>query len=161
MKGLLLEIKGQVDAAKDSGEQALESGLIDSYHQRYQTILTEALKTYPSPGDIRDRPKRGKKRQSKDKNLLDRLIKYEMETLRFMEDFQVPFDNNLAERDLRMIKVKQKISGCFRSKNGADYFCRIRGFISTVKKQRKNVLEYLCKTFQASQANAILLSEGG
>jgi len=127
--------------------------------RRYQTILTAALKTYPSQGNIRDKPKRGKKKQSKDKNLLDRLIKYEVETLRFMEDFLVPFDNNLAERDLRMIKVKQKVSGCFRSENGADYFCRIRGFISTVKKQRKNVLEYLHKTFQTSETNAILLSE--
>lgn len=160
MKELLMEIKGQVDAAKDSGEQALESGLVDSYHQRYQTILTEALKTYPSQGDIRDKPKRGKKKQSKDKNLLDRLIKYEMETLRFMEDFQVPFDNNLAERDLRMIKVKQKVSGCFRSENGASYFCRIRGFISTVRKQGKNVLEHLYKTVQTSEVDAILLSEG-
>jgi len=173
-----MEIKRQVDATKDSGKQALESGLIDSYlpvrctqtgHQRYQTILTAALETYSSQGDIRDKPKRGKKRQSKDKNLLDCLIKYEMETLRFMEDFQVPFDNNLAKRDLRMLKVKQpvcvqrtgrKVSGCFRSENGANYFCRIRGFISTAKKQGKKISEYLFKSFQPSEVGPILLSEG-
>jgi transposase len=160
MKELLVEIKGQVEEAKDSGKQALESSLVGSYHQRYQNILTEALKTYPSEGDIRDKPKRGKKKESKDKNLLNRLIKYETETLRFMKDFQVPFDNNLAERDIRMVKVKQKISGCFRSENGANYFCRIRGFISAVKKQGKNVLECLHKTFQISEAEAILLLEG-
>ena len=160
MKELLVEIKGQTEQAKDSGKQALESGLIDSYHQCYQTILTEALKTYPSQGDIRDRPKRGRKKQDKGKNLLDRLIKYEMETLRFMEDFRVPFDNNLAERDIRMVKVKQKISGCFRSEDGAKSFCRIRGFISTVKKQGKDVLEYLRKSFQPPEVGPILLAEG-
>jgi transposase len=157
IKELLLEIKGQVDQAKDAGKQALQSSLIKIYHQRYQNILTEALKIYP-PG-IRDGPKRGRKKQSKDKNLLDRLIKYQRETLRFMEDFNVPFDNNLVERDIRMVKVKQKISGCFRSHHGADCFCRIRGFISTLRKQKKNVLEYLSKTFQPSASDAILLPE--
>jgi transposase len=160
MKGLLLEIKGQVDEAKDSGQQALEASLIDSYHQRYQNILAEALQSYPAAEGIRDKPKRGKKKQRKGRNLLDRLIKYETETLRFMEDFQVPFDNNLAERDIRMVKVKQKISGCFRSEDGAKSFCRIRGFISTVKKQGKDVFEYLRKLFQLPEAGPILLAEG-
>ncbi len=158
MKELLLEIKERVDQAKDAGRCALEPELVSSYHHRYQTILTSALENYPRE-DTRDRPQRGKKKQSKAKNLLDRLLKYQKETLRFMEDFQVPFDNNLAERDLRMVKVKQKISGCFRSEKGANYFCRIRGFISTVRKQGKNVLECLSQTFQPSKAGTILLSE--
>ena len=160
MKGLLLEIKGQVEEAKDSGQQALEASLIDSYHQCYQDILSEALKSYPAAEGIRDKPKGGKKKQSKGRNLLDRLMQYEAETLRFVEDFRVPFDNNLAERDIRMVKVKQKISGCFRSEDGAKNFCRIRGFISTVKKQGKDVLEYLCKLFQPPEVGPILLAEG-
>ncbi|PIU56411.1 MAG: hypothetical protein COS88_02865, partial [Chloroflexi bacterium CG07_land_8_20_14_0_80_51_10] len=177
MKELLMEIKGEVDQAKDSGKQAMESDRVESYHQRYQNILTEALKTYPpvcrplsacnaqagngtgrSEGEIRDKPKRGKKKQRKDKNLLDRLIKYEIETLRFMEDFKVPLDNSLAERDIRMVKVKQKISGCFRSEEGAKYFCRIRGFISTIKTGLPELTAKFCEREQLHMLRIFLVA---
>ena len=77
-----------------------------------------------------------------------------------MEDFYVSFDNNLAEKDLRMVKVREKISGCFRSEKGANYFYRIRDFIAVAKKQGKSILECLSQTFKTSKAETILLCEG-
>ena len=81
------------------------------------------------------------------KNLLDRFVDYKSDILRFMYDFEVPFDNNQAERDVRMMKVQPKISGTFRSVQGARSFCRIRGYIFTVKKNKLSVIDAIGVVF--------------
>jgi transposase len=146
MKTLLVEIKQAVEQAVERGESALRQAPQQQFEQRYGQLIAAGLElpeNKPSPAT----GKRGRLKQSKAKNLLDRLSKHQAETLAFMYDFQVPFDNNQAERDLRMIKVQQKVSGCFRSSGGAKTFCRIRGYISTIKKQGRNVLAALSSIF--------------
>ena len=85
--------------------------------------------------------KRGKTAQTKAKNLLDRFILYKERILRFLNDLRISFDNNQAERDIRMMKLQQKISGTFRSIEGAVAFCRIRAYISTIRKNSLNVMD--------------------
>jgi transposase len=82
-----------------------------------------------------------------------RLDEYREDILRFMYNSIVPFTNNLAERDVRMMKVQQKISGTFRSRDGAEIFCRIRGYISTVRKNGKSVYEALKKLAEGQPFN--------
>jgi transposase len=117
---------------------------VEEFELRYGRLLVAGFKANPPPERT---GKRGRPRQTKSKNLLDRLDKHRREVLRFMGDFSVPFDNNQAERDLRMVKVRQKISGCFRTEEGAAMFCRVRGYISTVRKQGKDVLGVLEDVF--------------
>ena len=93
---------------------------------------------------------RGRVAQSPKRNLRDRLMAYTDQYLRFVTDFSIPFDNNLAERDLRMCKLQQKISGCFRTPSGADLFCRIRGYISTLRKQGHDLISALYSLFDNS-----------
>jgi transposase len=100
-----------------------------------------------NPPNQRQPGQRGRVAQSDARNLIDRLILHQTAYLRFVSDFQVPFDNNLAERDLRMSKLQQKISGCFRTEQGADIFCRIRAYISTLRKQGHQLLPALCSLF--------------
>jgi transposase len=148
MGALLREINEDVKQTGLSHEH-LDAQKLSTYHARYEAILEVGFRANPPPpADTQQPKKRGKRKQSPPKNLLDRLQKYKTEVLRFMVDFRVPFDNNQGERDIRMMKVKQKVSGTFRTKAGAEQFCQIRGYISTARKQGVNVLDALKRAFQ-------------
>ena len=142
MKTLLLQMKDTVEVARAAGGSGLPPAELQHWHVRYQSLLLRAHEHLPDPADS-TAPKRGRKKQSPARNLLDRLLKYEDQVLRFLHDFAVPFDNSQAERDIRMVKVQQKVSGGFRSLAGAEAFCRIRGYLSTLCKQGGHVLTAL------------------
>lgn len=144
LKNLLCDIKHAVAEAQDKGRGQLSRSQQARFGRRYRALIAQGLQANPVPPTS---GKRGRTQQSKAKNLLDRLERHESWVLAFMHDFAVPFDNNLAERDLRMVKVQQKVSGCFRSPTGAAAFCRIRGYISTLRKQAYHVLTALESVF--------------
>jgi transposase len=156
MSLLLCSIKCQVDIARENA-QSLPLDVLGAFEARYQAILEQGFKANPimaSPPPTRKK-KRGRPKQSPPLNLLDRLKTKERSVLGFMYDFEVPFDNNQAERDIRMMKLKQKISGTFRSANGAQIFCRIRGYISTLRKQGCSVLDYLIVLFSGNSPSPV------
>lgn len=138
MSQLLVAIKAAVEAAPPE-HTSLPQKQLNHFEQRYDKLIAQGLKANPPP-DNPPPKKRGRKKQSPPKNLLDRLQKHKSHVLAFMADFRVPFDNNLAERDVRMVKIKQKVSGSFRTFAGAETFCAIRSYISTTRKQNLNVI---------------------
>lgn len=139
MKELLEEMN---DAVNDAGG-LLESVESKKYRHRYRTILKKAEAECPPPDETQRKGKRGRIKRSKARNLLERLRDFENDVLRFLENKIVPFTNNLGENDIRMTKVQQKISGCFRSVDGAKIFCRVRSYLSTCRKHDVNTSKAL------------------
>ena len=139
MKELLLDMKAEVEQAKALGQHELDMLRLSGLLSRYDEILKEGYQANPPPPPPRKseqgKRKPGRAKQSPARNLLDRLSGGKWAVLRFLLDFAVPFDNNQAERDLRMIKVQQKVSGGFRTEDGVAMFCRIRSYLSTLRKQ--------------------------
>ena len=150
MKDLLLDMKAEVERAKALGQHDLDALVLAPLLRRYDEILAEGYQANPPPPAPRksEHSKRtpGRAKQSPARNLLDRLSGGKWAVLRFLLDFAVPFDNNQAERDLRMIKVQQKVSGCFRTEEGVAMFCRIRSYLSTLRKQGIAILSALDHT---------------
>jgi hypothetical protein len=131
LSNLLVTINNKVI---DAGG-ALNAANAQKYRSKYRQIIKKGEIECPEPVRPKKKGKRGRIKKSKSRNLLERLRDYENDTLRFMENALVPFSNNLGENDIRMTKVQQKISGCFRSMDGAKIFCLIRSFLSTSRKQ--------------------------
>ena len=145
MKRLLCDIKEEV-ASTSEQHTALPRDRLAYYEAAYDALIAQGFAANPSPPKTKPRPI-GRPKQSPAKNLLDRLHKHKAGVLAFMYDFRIPFDNNLVERDVRMIKVQQKVSGCFRTEGGAHIFCAIRSYISTARKHGINAIDAIHNAF--------------
>ncbi len=145
MKALLREMKAATDAARAQGASHLAANLRAAFIARYETLLASGLAANPPP--LRRCGQRGRLKQAPARNLLERLWLQQAQVLAFLEDLTIPFDNNQAERDVRMLKTQQKVSGCFRSETGAAAFARIRGYLSTLRKQGVALLDALRTLF--------------
>lgn len=143
MSALLLDIKQAVANARAEHLSALTPQQLSAFSERYDALLAEGFRANPPPEPQAEPLKRGRRKQTPAKNLLDRLQRHKQAVLAFMVDFGVPFDNNQSERDLRMVKLKQKVSGCFRTQQGAETFCQIRTYIANARKNGKPILDAL------------------
>lgn len=141
LKTLLLEIKEAADRARTDGVPTLPPAAQQCWAARYADLVAEGLRLNPPAPPTGG--KQGRPRRSPAGNLALRLATHRAETLAFMTDLRVPFDNNQAERDLRMMKVRQKISGCFRSMTAIERFCHLRSYVSTLRKQGLPILASL------------------
>jgi len=144
MATLLCETLEAVDAAKAAGADRLEVATLEGIVGRYTKVVAAGHAANPPPPRS---DRRGRTAKSKAANLLARLDDFSDDVLRFAVDFAVPFDNNLAERDIRMIKLQQKISGGWRTLAGAETFCALRSYISTARKHHIDVLTALAQVF--------------
>src|SRR5262249_2006400 len=145
LKGLLLAMKAAVDQARTRGDTRLLTGERDAFRARYDELMVAGLAANPLPQ--RQPGQKGRLKQSPPRNLLERLWLGQEAVLAFLDDFTIPFDNNQAEQDLRMLKVQQKIAGSFRAESGAEAFARIRGYCASLRKQGVALLAALQTAF--------------
>ena len=153
---LLLEIKAAGEQVRATGGHEIGQGQQAKFFRRYDRLVARAAKLNPAPGPAPPhekgalRPKVPKPVRKKNPAvpLIRRLRECREEVLRFMTDLRVAFDNNGSERDLRMIKLQQKTSGCFRTAEGAERFCRIRSYLSSARKQKQPLLAALERAFE-------------
>ncbi len=158
LKKLIYIIKEDVDITKENSQvNSLSKEKQLKYNILFQKIISIGFRN--NPKKERQTKKRGRVAQSPAWNLLNRLQKWDKSYLAFMTDFSIPFDNNQAERDIRMLKLQQKISGTFRSIQGAEMFCRIRGYISTARKNNIGILQALNNAFNESAEKILMASE--
>ncbi len=154
MQDLLLEILKVVKAQGDTNVLPAEQSI--HYTKRYRKLLKHAEIECPAPDEPRKPGQRGRVKRSRARNLLERLQLFELDVLRFMNNPIVPFTNNQGENDIRMTKVHQKISGCFRSLEGADIFCRVRSYLSTCRKNDVSATQALMLLFDGVLPDFIL-----
>ena len=147
MYDLLLLAKKEVEKHTEQG--ALPHDILQNVERNYRKIIEDGLAYHASLPSLRA-GKRGKQKQRAGKNFLDRLNEKQDCVLRFIHDFSVPFTNNQGEQDIRMVKLKQKIAGCFRTLKGGQIFCRIRGYLSTARKQGWSVWDALSDAIRDS-----------
>jgi transposase len=146
LKALLLDMKEATEQGRMQGKLWLHPLEVADWQTRFLALLDEGDQVHPPLPTPKGQ--RGKAKQHPARNLLDRLRKHQSAVWAFLENLLVPFDNNLAERDVRMVKVQQKVSGTFRSAQGAVSFCRIRGYLSTLRKQGMHVFSALEATLR-------------
>jgi transposase len=148
MADLLLSMAKAAGEWRKRGARGVPAQERDSWVAHYFELLASGYAAQPAPS-AQDVPKgRGRRKQSAAKNLLDAFLHRADQVLAFLDDLSIPFTNNQAERDLRMVKVQQKIAGTFRSEDGATAFCRIRSYLSTMRKQGQGMLLALAAVFE-------------
>jgi transposase len=150
MAELLADAKTQADRARAAGAEQVDDEVRERLHARYQRLLVDGQVANPPPPPRPGQWRRGRLRRLPAANLLGRLDRHRVEVLRFLDDLRVPFDNNQAERDLRMVKLQQKISGCWRTLAGAQAFLTLRSYLSTARKHGVDPLRALHQLFLGS-----------
>ncbi len=156
MQDLLLEIN---EAVNKTEKNCLDKATADAYRIRFCQIIQTADIEMPLPApEPNQSKKRGREKKSKERNLMERLRNFENDVLRFMVETDVPFTNNRGENDIRMTKVQQKISGCFKSMDGAKIFCRVRSYLLTAQKHGVTPTDAL-KTLFDGKLPAVFFTE--